>query len=367
MIMPLAMIIMAQVAGPKSMGRVMGIVSMPAMIAPILGPVVGGLILQNLHWSWIFFVNLPIGVIAFVLGWRMLPRTDSGEAGRLDVVGLALAPTGAAAIVYGVTELGSGAGFGSTKVVAPIVAGIILLALYCVHALRVEHPLLDIRMYANRLFAGAALTNFAVAGALFGAMVLVPLYYQVVRGQSIIATGLLSGPQGLGALVAMPLASRLTQRFGGGRIALAGVLLLSASTIPFAFVGVNTSFVVISLVLVLRGLSIGMCFMPAMTAAFSAMRPEQVADATPQINALQRTGGAIGVAILTVALQRASAGAHTPAAHAAAFASTYWWALGIAALSLIPCLMLLRAEHPRAPRAREPMTATDSGVEAIRA
>ena len=87
MIMPVAMMIMAQVAGPQRMGRVMGFVSMPAMIAPILGPVVGGLILENLHWSWIFFVNVPIGVIAFVLGWRMLPRTDSGVAGRLDVAG----------------------------------------------------------------------------------------------------------------------------------------------------------------------------------------------------------------------------------------------------------------------------------------
>jgi EmrB/QacA subfamily drug resistance transporter len=363
MIMPLAMIIMAQVAGPARMGRVMGVVSMPAMIAPILGPVIGGLILQNLHWSWIFFVNVPIGVIAFALGWRLLPRTYSGEAGRLDVLGLALAPAGAAAIIYGITELGSGAAFGSANVVAPILAGIILLTAYCVHALRVEHPLLDIRMYSNRLFAGAALTNFTVAGALFGAMVLVPLYYQVVRGQSVVATGLLTGPQGLGALAAMPLASRLTQRFGGGRIALFGVLLLSASTIPFAFVTATTSFVFISLVLVVRGVSIGMCFMPAMTAAFAAMRPEQVADATPQINALQRTGGAIGVAILTVVLQRSSVHAGTAAAHAGAFASTYWWALGIALLSVIPCLMLLRAERPRTQSAAQPAAGVDSTME----
>src|ERR1700682_5317553 len=90
MLMPVGQLIMAQVAGPKRMGRVMGIVAMPAMLAPILGPVVGGTILQNLHWSWIFLVNLPIGVIAFVLALRILPRTDSGAAGRLDVLGLFL-------------------------------------------------------------------------------------------------------------------------------------------------------------------------------------------------------------------------------------------------------------------------------------
>src|SRR5438132_5478529 len=94
MIMPVAQLIMAQVAGPRRMGRVMGVVSMPAMLAPILGPVIGGVILQHLHWSWIFFVNVPIGAVAFALGWRMLPQTDSGEAGPLDLIGLALLPAG---------------------------------------------------------------------------------------------------------------------------------------------------------------------------------------------------------------------------------------------------------------------------------
>jgi EmrB/QacA subfamily drug resistance transporter len=347
MIMPVAMMIMAQVAGPQRMGRVMGYVSMPAMIAPILGPVVGGLILENLHWSWIFFVNVPIGVLAFVLGWRMLPHTDSGEAGRLDVLGIAMLPAGFAAMIYGISELGSGAALGSGEVILPTLAGLVLIVLFCLHALRIEHPLLDIRMYANRVFAGAAFTNFGLGAALFGAMILVPLYYQEVRGQSVVNTGLLTGPQGIGALIAMPLASRLTQRFGGGRVAICGVSLLCVSTIPFTFIGANTSILAISLVLVVRGLSIGLCFMPAMSAAFSAMRPDQISDATPQINALQRTGGAIGTGILAVVLQRAGAHAHSPAELASAFDTAYWWALGIAALSLIPCLMLLRAERPQ--------------------
>ena len=347
MIMPVAMMIMAQVSGPQRMGKVMGYVSMPAMLAPILGPVVGGLILQNLHWSWIFFVNVPIGALAFVLGWRMLPHTDSGEAGRLDVLGIALLPTGFAAMIYGVSELGSGAALGSGNVIVPTLVGVVLIALFCVHALRVERPLLDIRMYANRVFAGAAFTNFGLGAALFGAMILVPLYYQEVRGQSVVNTGLLTGPQGIGALIAMPIASRLTQRFGGGRVALVGVSVLCLSTLPFTTIGANTSIVAISLVLVVRGLSIGLCFMPAMSAAFSAMRPEQISDATPQINALQRTGGAIGTAVLAVVLQRTAGHAHTPEQLAGAFNTAYWWALGIAALTLIPCLMLLRAERPQ--------------------
>jgi EmrB/QacA subfamily drug resistance transporter len=367
MIMPVAMMIMAQVAGPQRMGKVMGYVSMPAMLAPILGPVVGGLILENLHWSWIFFVNVPIGIVAFALGWRMLPHTDSGEAGRLDVLGLAMLPAGFASMIYGISELGSGSALGSGKVIVPTLVGVALIVLFCLHALRIERPLLDIRMYANRVFAGAAFTNFGLGAALFGAMILVPLYYQEVRGQSVVNTGLLTGPQGLGALMAMPIASRLTQRFGGGRVALGGVSLLCVSTLPFTLIGANTSIVAISLVLVVRGLSIGLCFMPAMSAAFSAMRPDQISDATPQINALQRTGGAIGTAVLAVVLQRAGATAHSPAELADAFDTAYWWAFGIAALSLIPCIMLLRAERPKGepeqPRGEpEPIAASPEAI-----
>ena len=352
MIMPLAQLIMAQVAGPSRMGRVMGVVSMPAMLAPIFGPVIGGLILQNLHWSWIFFVNGPIGVLAFVLAWRMLPETDSGEAGPLDRVGLALLPAGAAIGIYGVSKLGTGAALGSAGVLAPIAIGIVLSGLFVLHALRIERPLLDVRLYKNRVFAGASLTTFGLGAALFGAMILVPLYYQRVRGYNVIDTGLLNGPQGIGALVAMPIAGRMTERFGGGRVAIAGVLVLSLSTLPLAFVGAHTSVVLISLVLVVRGLSIGFSFMPAMTAAFSVMRPDQLSDATPQLNVVMRLGSAIGVAVLAVVLQRASVHAHGSVALGHAFAHTYWWGLGIAVLSLVPCLALLKAERPAQTKAQ---------------
>jgi EmrB/QacA subfamily drug resistance transporter len=349
MIMPVAQLIMAQVAGPQRMGRVMGVVSMPAMLAPIFGPVIGGVILEHLHWSWIFFVNVPVGAVAFALAWRMLPHTDSGKAGPLDVVGLALLPTGAAAIVYGLSELGSGASLGSTIVLAPLIAGVALSIAFTLHALRIERgggrALLDVRLYANRVFSGASFTTFGLGAALFGAMILVPLYYQEVRGESVINTGLLNAPQGIGALVAMPIAGRLTDRFGGGRIALVGVSILCLSTLPLAFVGPHTSIVGLSALLVVRGVSIGLSFMPAMTAAFASMRPDQLSDATPQINVLMRLGSAIGVAILAVVLERASGGASVHPAHA--FDTAYWWGLGIAVASLIPCLMLLRAERPR--------------------
>ncbi len=348
MIMPVGQLIMAQVAGPQRMGRVMGIVSMPAMLAPILGPVVGGAILQNLHWSWIFLVNLPVGVLAFAAAWKVIPHTESGEAGRLDVVGLALLSTASSALVYGLSHLGTNSSLTAPIVVVPTLAGVTLAGIFCWHAMRVERPLLDVRLYANRVFGAASLTTFGLGAALFGAMILVPYYYQEVRHESVIATGLLTGPQGLGMLLVMPLSGRLSQRFGGGRIAIVGVAVLSLATLPLAFVGTGTSIVTISLVLVLRGIGIGFSFMPAMTAAFASLRPDQLSDATPQLNVLQRIGGAIGTAVLAVVLQRATGHNPSPAHLAGAFDTAYWWSLGICLLSLIPCVVLLRAENPRA-------------------
>jgi EmrB/QacA subfamily drug resistance transporter len=346
MIMPVGQMIMAEVAGPKRMGRVMGVVAMPAMLAPILGPVVGGLILNGLHWSWIFFVNVPIGAIALALGVRMLPRSELGAPGRLDFVGLGLLATSMPSIVYGLSEIGVKGSFTASTVVWPIAIGLLLAATFVWHALHAERPLLDVRLYANRVFGAASLTTFGLGAALFGAMILVPLYYQQVRGESIVLTGLLVGPQGVGMLAMTPFNGRLTARFGGGRVAIVGVSILCLSTIPLALVGAHTSILWISLVLAVRGLGIGLSFMPAMTAAFGALRTDQLSDATPQMNVLQRLGGAIGTAVLAVVLQRAATHAHTVAAHAGAFDSAYWWSLAIAMLSLAPCLVLLRAEGP---------------------
>src|SRR4051812_12626185 len=160
MIMPVAQMIMAEVSGPKRMGRVMSIVVMPAMLAPILGPVVGGLILENLHWSWIFFVNVPIGIVAMALGQRMLPESQLGEAGKLDWIGLILLVTSMPLIVYGLSEIGTRGSFTAPTVIWPVLGGIALTLAFGWHALRATRPLLDVRLYANRIFAAASLTTF---------------------------------------------------------------------------------------------------------------------------------------------------------------------------------------------------------------
>ncbi len=345
MILPVGQLMMAQAAGPKRMGRVMSLVAVPAMLAPIIGPTLGGVIIQNISWRWIFYVNVPVGALALTASIRMLPRPKPQPTEPLDYLGLVLMAGGLPLITYGLAEIGSLGTFDSARVIGPCLAGLALVIAFVFHAQRARRPLLNLALYRRPTFSTASVAMFFLGAALFGGMILLPLYWQGVRHESVIDTGLLTGPQGLGAALVMPLAGKLTDRYGGGPLALFGVTLTAAATIPFGLIGAHTSIAYLAVTMVIRGMGIGFAFMPAMSAAYASLRREELSDATPQLNVLQRVGGSMGTAILAVVLQRSLAGAHSPAAAAAAFGTAFWWSVGLTALAIVPCLMLVGAER----------------------
>jgi EmrB/QacA subfamily drug resistance transporter len=345
MLMPLGMMMMAAAAGPKRMGRVMSVVSMPMMLAPILGPTVGGLLIDNASWRWIFYVNVPIGVVAVIAALRILPHAKAGAVRPLDYRGLVLMALGLPLVTYGLAEVGSTGGFSSLKVILPLVAGVALVGAFVLHALKVPNPLLNLRLYKRPTFWTASSATFFLGAAMFGGMILLPLYFQHIRGESVLDTGLLLAPQGLGMAIVMPAAGRLTDRLGGGPLAVVGVVVTTVTTIPFGLIGAHTSIVWLSVVMLLRGMGIGLSFMPVMTAAFAALDKSELSDATPQLNVVQRVGGSLGVAILAVVLQRASSGAHSLQAAAGAFGIAFWVSAVMTALAIVPAIVLLRAEQ----------------------
>ncbi len=362
MIMPAGMTILAQAAGPQRIGRVMSVVGAPMLLGPVLGPVLGGLILQNLSWRWIFYVNVPIGILALVLAYRLLPRSDPQKGERLDVLGLALLSPGLAAIVFGLSETAGHGGVTYIGAWGPIVAGLAFVAAFVWHALHTSvRPLLDLTLFRKVGFAAAAATVLFTGAALFGSLILLPLYLQIARGQSTLATGLLLAPQGLGAAVVMPISGRLTDRLGGGRVALSGLSVMTAATIGLTDLSAHTPFTVTSAILFVRGIGLGFAMMPAMAAAYSTISRAAVPRATTALNVLQRVGGSIGTALLAVALENQLKAAvphgvglgggavkpippairsriEDPLAHA--FASTFWWAVALAALAIIPAIVL---------------------------
>ena len=162
---------------------------------------------------------------------------------------------------------------------------------------------------------------------------------------AIVATGLLTAPMGVGMALVMPLAGRLTDRFGGGLLALIGVTVTTLATIPFGLIGAHTPIAWLAGAMVVRGMGVGFAFMPAMSAAFASLKPQELPDATPQLNVLQRVGGSIGTALLAVVLQRALVGVHTVEGAASAYGTAFWWSAGLTALAIIPCIVLMRAER----------------------
>jgi MFS family permease len=253
-------------------------------------------------------------------------------------------------------------------VVVPILLGLALIAAFAVHALRIKNPLLDLRLYRRPTFSSASFAMFCLGAALFGGMILLPLYWQGIRHESVVDTGLLTAPQGLGMALIMPLAGKLSDRLGGGPLALFGVILTTLATIPFGMIGAHTSILYLSVAMFVRGVGIGFAFMPAMAAAFAALDRTELAHATPQLNVLQRVGGSIGTAVLAVVLQRALEGAHTLNAQAAAYGTAFWTSAGMTALAIVPCIILVRAERrARADKAGAGGASAESMAEAIAA
>jgi EmrB/QacA subfamily drug resistance transporter len=374
MIMPVGMITLVQAAGPRRMGRVMSVVGVPMLLAPVIGPVLGGLIVEHLSWRWIFYVNLPVGVLGLALAARLLPGGRAeGRAGadvrtKLDWKGLTMLSPGVALLVFGLSETGSHGSVHATDLVW-MAAGLALIAGFVVHALHTEYPLVDIRLVGKRGFAAASATTFFVGSALFGAMLILPLYFQVARGQSPLHAGLLMAPQGLGAAIGMRYSGRLTDRIGGGRVVICGLIVLLIGTLPFTFVSATTSYVLLGFAVAVRGVGLGFTMMPAMAAAYATLERNEVSRATPMLNVVQRIGGSLGTAVLAVVLQqqlisalagaggRAGAGLEgvrtlPPAARAraaepvaSAFAHTYWWSFALTAAALVPAAILAISER----------------------
>lgn len=345
--------IVAAVAGTKNMGRVWSVITVPIVVTPVFGPALGGVLLDQLGWRWIFLVNLPLCALAFVMGLRILPHTARAPAGRLDVRGIVLLVGGLPLFMYGLVATGrSPVGL----VAGTMAGGAVLLALFGVHARRSRAPLLDVRLFANRAFASSSLVSLAAGAALSGAMLLMPLYFQEIRGADATAAGVMLAPQAVGMALVTPFLGRLTARFGGGSLVAVGLVVTIGGTLPLAFLDESTPYSLIEPALLVRGIGFGLVLLPAMIAAFATLRPDQLSDGTPQVSVVQRVGGSVGTAVFAVLLAhylRGVTGSGERSAHvlAGAYATAYWWAVGLTAAAFGPAWLLIRAE--RAQRSEE--------------
>ena len=365
MLMPLGMTIMTRAAGPARMGRLMAILGVPMLLGPILGPIIGGWLIDSASWHWIFLINVPLGAVAIVYAWRVLEKDSPEPSESFDFMGMLLMSPGLALFLYGISSIPGEGTFTANKVWIPALVGLVLIIAFVFHTFRPEHPLLDLRLFKDRNLTVSIITMFLFVGAFFGGLLLVPTYFQEVRGESVLKAGLLVAPQGIGAMLTMPIAGALTDKLPVGRIVPFGLVTIIVGMFGLTQIEADTPYWQLIVWLFIMGLGMGGSMMPLFTSALKTLSHHEVARGSTLLNVNQQIASSIGVAVMSVILTNhfkdsklaypAMAALKDPSADhgapdvvkgladaAGAFASTYWVALVLVVLTIIPAYFLPR-------------------------
>ena len=367
MLMPIGMTIILQAVGPENMGRVLGIFGVPMLLAPALGPVLGGWFVQDFTWRLIFYVNVPIGIVAFVAAWKLLVESRKRHRLRLDTFGLLTATPAVVSLLYAVdrstslgwtaplvlTLLGSATiffasfvlsqlqhrryatllmfplivltlamgvrggrvnGWTSIEALAMLGSALIAAADVWLGVRRAEEPLLQLELFRDATFSLSQVLSFIIVTVMFGAMLLIPLYLQQVHGYDALQTGLALLPQAVTAAIAMPVGGLLTDRIGPKPVVVFGMVLLALGGLLLAQIHADSPVSLVIGALLLRGFAMGFAMMPAMSAGLARIPRNQTSRASSITNSLQRIGSSVGIAVLVTILvaQFAPASAATP-------------------------------------------------------
>ncbi|NBD22829.1 MDR family MFS transporter [Paenibacillus glycinis] len=346
MVAPIGMAMVFKLAPAERRGSIMGMLGIPMLMAPAFGPVLSGWLVDSVSWHWIFIINLPIGIIAFFLGIRYLPKTVRQTAPHLDVIGMCLAPIAFAMLAYGVSE--GGTSWSSTSTITGLAVGGVALIAFIFVELRQKQPLLELKVFRSSDFTRSIILTWIVQLALFGAMLIVPLYLQGVKGYSALETGWILMPQALCAGIGMPISGRLFDKIGARPLAFCGLAAVSVALYILSGVSVDTSLGLIIVSICLMGLGMGFSMMPLNTHVLNSAPRRLVSRVTPLTTAAQQVVVSFAVAGLTGYLTsqitshsaEAAAGANPLTAVVAGYGDTFFLSACIATVGVILSLIL---------------------------
>jgi EmrB/QacA subfamily drug resistance transporter len=305
---------------------------------------------------------------ALVYSFLVLPKDDPRPSESFDFIGVLMMSPGLALFLYGVSSIPAEGKIGTPKVLLPALIGLALVISFVFYSFKPKHPLLDLRLFRNRNLAISILTMFLFAVAFFGGLLLVPTYFQQIRGESVLHAGLLVAPQGLGAMLTMPIAGALSDKIPVGRIVPFGLVFIAAGMFGLTQITSTTSYSVLIGILFVMGLGMGGTMMPIMTSALKTLRSAEVSRGSTLLNITQQIASSVGVAVMSVVLTNAlkdaklaypaiaarhdpqiaaqiggEAGIRTGLAQAAeAFAHSYWVAFSLVAVTVVAALFLPR-------------------------
>jgi DHA2 family multidrug resistance protein len=292
---------------PEQRGLANGVFGVPLLVAPALGPTLGGYIAQYLHWSLIFYINVPIGIIGILMGLWLLKPSEIRKSRRFDTLGFGSAAIGLGLLLYALSEAGNSSWTDPVVLVCFGVAAV-FLAFFAYNELRRDDAIVDLRLFKNGIFTLGCMVNWATVIALFGSAFLLPLYLQNVRGQSPFEAGLMLLPQAVTAALAVPFTGRLFDKFGPRPLVVTGLIVLTVTSFFFTRFTATTDLFMIEVVMALRGFALGCTVQPSVTTAISVMQRQAIPRGSSLINASRQVIQALGIAVLSTVFTTQVAG-----------------------------------------------------------
>ncbi|MDY8025608.1 MDR family MFS transporter [Paenibacillus polymyxa] len=351
MVGPIGMAMVFKLAPPERRGSIMGVLGIPLLIAPAFGPVLSGWLVDSVSWHWIFIINLPIGIVAFILGYKYLPKSDRHAAPHLDVIGMCLAPIAFSMLAYGVSE--GGTSWSRASTITGLTVGGIATILFIFVELAQKQPLLELKVFKSSDFTRSIILTWIVQLAMFGAMLIVPLYLQGVMHHTALETGWIMMSYALCAGIGMPISGRLFDKIGARPLAFAGLTVVSISLFILSGISVDTSLWVIILCICIMGLGMGFSMMPLNTHVLNSAPRSLVSRVTPLTTAAQQVVVSFAVAGLTgyltsqITCHTASAGADANPLNAvvAGYGDTFFLSACLATTGVALSLLLRKPKQ----------------------
>jgi EmrB/QacA subfamily drug resistance transporter len=305
-LVPLSTTLLYREFPPNERGTAMGALGIPILLAPALGPTVGGYLVTFASWQLIFYVNVPIGIIGLILAAIYLRNGYIEGRATFDMAGFVFSAIGLGSLLYGLSDASSD-GWGSTKVIGFLIVGVLSLIVFTFIELNIArregNPLLDLRVFADGPFATSNLASVLVTFALFGGLFLIPVYLQELRQLSAFQAGLLLLPQAFASMVAVMIGGRLVDRIGVRAVVIPGLALLAVANWQLSTVTLTMSYGQLEWYLILRSFSLGFCMQPFMVSAFATIKSEMMPQATAVNTALRFVASSLGVAALSTLVQ----------------------------------------------------------------
>jgi EmrB/QacA subfamily drug resistance transporter len=304
MLVPVGTAMLFRAFPPIERAKASTVLIVPTVLAPALGPVLGGWLVTDVSWRWIFYVNLPVGIVAFAVGFLFLREERETTAGRFDLPGFVLSGAGLALVLFALSQ-GPEKGWRSPEVVGAGTLGVALFAALIVAETRVPEPMLALRLYRERMFRNANIVLTLTYASFIGVLFLLPLYLQNLRQFTPLVSGLTTFPQALGVVVSSQIVGGLYHRVGPRRLIFFGMLGMAAITFAFVFVGLGTSLWTIRLIMFSRGIAMAFAFVPLQAATYANITAADTGRASALYSTQRQVAAALGVATMgTVLISR---------------------------------------------------------------